>query len=348
LWGHLYGALVCHGFDGKSRSLSFAGDVQLLNSKRVPKTSIYQRLARESSRGHRDKVISLRLILSATTVTLITISVITIGRVAEHSSLEALTAEIETRLILEARNLASISAEALLNDQPEAQLVPLVNDIVKGRPDLAFAVVLDNQKKIRGHKNIHLVGDKYQQLAELKPMPFQLDLKPKEVILGNAEVRVAVAPVRHSSGRILGTALIGFRNTYLNFVVTKSRKNLIWMTAALVCAGIATTLLLMSWLLRPVTILRNGLERIGQGDLDTPLILKDKTEFGLLAKAINGMAAQLKISQIEMLEKDRLEQEMALARRMQQSLLPNGATQIGTFVLRRSISSRGRGRRRLL
>jgi putative two-component system response regulator len=55
----------------------------------------------------------------------------------------------------------------------------------------------------------------------------------------------------------------------------------------------------MSWLLRPVAALREGLERIGRGDLETPMRLKDRTEIGLLADTVNTMALQLKASRDE-------------------------------------------------
>jgi serine phosphatase RsbU (regulator of sigma subunit)/anti-sigma regulatory factor (Ser/Thr protein kinase) len=144
---------------------------------------------------------------------------------------------------------------------------------------------------------------------------------------------VASVPVIHPNGKNLGTALVGMRRSYQEELVTRARQELVYFTAALLLVGAFLALILMSNLLRPVAALRQGLERIGRGDLDTPLQLKDRTELGLLADTVNGMAARLKATQAEMLEKERLSHEMDLAHQMQISLMPEAATEINGFVI---------------
>jgi len=73
----------------------------------------------------------------------------------------------------------------------------------------------------------------------------------------------------------------------------------------MVAIGVLLTLLAVSRLLAPLDTLRAGLERIGRGDLDTPIRLRNLTELGLLAAAIDAMAAQLKRSRAETRRKER-------------------------------------------
>ena len=89
----------------------------------------------------------------------------------------------------------------------------------------------------------------------------------------------------------------------------------------------------MTGLLRPVGVLRAGLERIGRGDLDTPIGLRDRTEFGMLADTVDDMASKLKVAQAELVEKERLTHELELARQIQQSLLPKSRTVAGQFLI---------------
>ncbi len=63
------------------------------------------------------------------------------------------------------------------------------------------------------------------------------------------------------------------------------------MVSAMILAAI-----FMSILFRPISQLREGLERIGQGDLDSPMNIRDATELGMLAETVNEMADQLKTS----------------------------------------------------
>jgi serine phosphatase RsbU (regulator of sigma subunit)/anti-sigma regulatory factor (Ser/Thr protein kinase) len=86
-------------------------------------------------------------------------------------------------------------------------------------------------------------------------------------------------------------------------------------------------------LLAPVETLRAGIENIGRGDLDTRLDVHDRTELGLLADAVNDMAARLKTARAENLERERLGHELELARAIQQRLLPREPRSAGAFAL---------------
>jgi len=279
----------------------------------------------------RRRVTSMRLIITFATMVLISVTVIGVGWVAERNAREALTTELETRLLLEARNLAKVGTEALLSEYPELTLCPVVKETQNERDDLDFVVVLDHEGKIQGHADARKLGTEYQPPAGMQPVATRGQILPGETLLGDQQLLTARVPIEYGDGQQLGTVVIGLRRAYLEAMVTKARKELIIFTTACLTAGIATAFLLMSFLLRPIAILRRGLERIGRGDLDTPVRLRDRTELGLLAEAVNGMASELKASQAEMLEKERLDHEMGLARGIQQSLLPAAANRVGPY-----------------
>jgi len=241
----------------------------------------------------------MRWIITGVTVTLITITVIGVGWVAERNAREALTSEMETRLILEARNLAFLSTDALLSDFPELTLYPVVSEMLEERPDLAFAVVLDHEGTIQGHQDARRLGTRFDRKDVFQPQPSLHPLNEGEVLLGNPDMLVASVPASHANGQVIGSALVGLRRSHLEAMVTRSRQDLVLFLAGLLAAGIASTLVLMSLLLRPIGALREGLERIGRGDLDTPMNLRDRTELGLLARTVNDMASNLKAAREE-------------------------------------------------
>src|SRR6185295_9631353 len=98
------------------------------------------------------------------------------------------------------------------------------------------------------------------------------------------------------------------------------RQQLLVMVFGLILSVILS-FMLMSRLLKPVSVLRRGLQRIGQGDLETPIQLEDRTELGALAHTVNDMARDLKRAQAVMLAQGRLEHEVDIARQIQRSLL---------------------------
>ena len=243
-------------------------------------------------------------IITGVVVALITLTVIGVGWVAERNAREALTEESETRLLLEARNLALLSIDPLLSAYPELTLYPAVTELLEERPGLSFAVVLDHRGTIQGHADARLLGTSFKRDRNHTPVATTQELMPGEMMLGDEDMLVAWVPVRHANGQVLGSVLVGLQRSYLQAMATRSRQEMIYITAVLLAAGIASALLLMSLLLRPVHDLRKGLERIGRGDLDTPMHLKDRTELGLLADAVNEMASNLKTARKESRQKE--------------------------------------------
>ena len=279
------------------------------------------------------RVISMRLIVSLAAATLVAASVIGVGTVAERNTREMLMSEVEARLLLEASNLAHLSVEALLDDFPELTLNPVISEIREKRSDLAVVSVLDRQGLIVGNADTRRYGTRLAVLDSLAPVETSQDLEEGEMFLGNASLLVAAVESRLADGQIVGRAVVGLRRDAIEALVTRARRQMLIVSAVLLGLGLLASVLLMRMLLRPVTVLRQGLERIGHGDLDSPMRMKDRTELGLLADTVDEMAARIRASQRDLVEKERLAHEMDLARDIQLSLLPDTHTVAGDFVI---------------
>ena len=216
---------------------------------------------------------------------------------------------------------------------PFPTLHPLVRELESERDDLAFAVVLDHRGTIQGHADARRLGSRFDLPPELEPRPAPARLQARERLLANPDLLVVESPVTSVAGQHLGTALLGMRRAVVERAITDARRAQTVFLATLMALGVGGALILISGLLRPIAALRAGLERIGRGDLDTPLAVRDRTELGLLAEAVNDMAAALKSAQREALEKERLAREVEIAREIQRRLLPAGAHESGGAVL---------------
>lgn len=279
------------------------------------------------------RVFSIRWIVTAVAVFLTAAAVLSVGALAERQTRVALTKELESRLALEARNLALTSAGVLLEDYPELTLHPLLREKLARQPELADAVVVDHQGRIQGHADAQRLGTPYQPASGLVPAEGVAALESGSSIWRGSGTLVAIAPVTHPSGKTLGTVVVGMRLEYLEGVLARSRGQQAILLGLLLVVGVATSFLVVSHILRPVAVLRTGIERIAGGDLVTPVRVRDRTELGLLADAINEMAAGLHRAQEVRLERERLSHEMDLAREIQRSLLPAGRIETGAFVI---------------
>ncbi|UCE03084.1 MAG: SpoIIE family protein phosphatase [Candidatus Latescibacterota bacterium] len=265
---------------------------------------------------------SIRFIVSAATVAVVSSAVVGVGTVGERHVRSVLTKEIETRMLMTARNLARMSASSLLSEFPELTLHPVIKEIQSDHPELASVVVVDHRGQIQGHADVRSLGSSYRAAADLRMVRTDHVLAPGEGFLSNPENLVARVPVRHPSGAEIGLVYVSFHRSHLEAAVTASRRQQAIMLPLFLALAIASALVLMTVLLRPIAKLRSGLERIGRGDLDTPIELRDRTEFQMLAESINDMASQLRTAQEQMMDKERLKHEMELARQIQGSLLP--------------------------
>jgi putative nucleotidyltransferase with HDIG domain len=243
--------------------------------------------------------ISLKLLLSLTTAAVAVVAVIAATAVLEHNERRVLQVELQSRLALEARNLALLSTDALLTDFPELVLVPLVHDLVERNDELAIAVVVDGRGLVRGHSDARQVGARYESATDLRPVDGGGRLLPDEQLLGDDETIAMRVPIRYRNGQVLGWVVAGQRRDLVDELLAETQRHIGLMAAALAAIGALAAALLMSRLLRPLDAIREGLARIGRGDLERPIGLSSRTELGLLSGTVDTMASHLRASRAE-------------------------------------------------
>lgn len=282
------------------------------------------------------RVWSIRWIATGVTVLLTTLAVVSVGVVADRNAGEALDRELQSRTLLLARNLALTSSGALLGEFPELTLQPVVRRLLDQQPELAFAAVVNHEGRVQAHPDARRLGTAFAPEPDLVPIaPAGAPPGGAESLRGDREALLADVPVYAQDGtRVIGRAFVSLRRDYIERALAASRRQQAFVTLVFLAAGVAVAFVLMSGLLRPVAALRAGLQRIGRGDLDSPIELRDRTEIGLLAETVNDMTRALRQAQSEMVERERLGREMELAREIQQSLLPARPVLAAPFLLR--------------
>jgi len=153
-------------------------------------------------------VISIRWVVTGVAVVLVAAAVLSVGAVAERNLRRTLSREIETRLVLEARNLALTSSGALLSEFPELTLVPLVRTMQEERPELAFVVVIDHLGRVQGHADPRHLGEPFTLPEGLGPAAGATGLKPGERMLASPRLLVVEAPVSYANGPPIGRSKV--------------------------------------------------------------------------------------------------------------------------------------------
>ena len=283
--------------------------------------------------GRKRSIFGIRTIVAGAAAVLTTLIVLGVTGVLERRTRMVLVEEIDARLLSEARGLAVASASSLLTDYPELLLAPIVKKMCVEQPELALVEVVDRSGVVQGHPDVRQIGAAYAPPSDLRALPGTAGRRQDEDLAQNPTMLLVSVPIRDATGRLLGKAVVGMRRSHIDQAVNRVSRQQYVVLAAFLVAGVAASFLLMGVLLRPIGVLRQGIERIGRGEKGVTVTLNDKTEFGLLAEAINDMSGALEKAQGEMVERARLQHEMDLARQIQRSLLPSKQTVAGDFVI---------------
>ena len=172
----------------------------------------------------RRAVWSIRWIVACAAVVLTTLVVLGVTAIMESRTRNVLAREIESRLMLQARNLALTSSGAIVTDYPELTLAPLARVMQASQPELALVVVLDRLGNIQGHPDVRLLGTPFVPPPGLTAVPTTAPQGPHETITGNAQILVASAPILNARGELLGTALVGLSRAYVEQAMSQIRR----------------------------------------------------------------------------------------------------------------------------
>lgn len=109
---------------------------------------------------------------------------------------------------------------------------------------------------------------------------------------------------------------------HIRQIAKNARFNMTFATLLFALLGVVSAILLVAFVLKPIHTLAEGAKRIGEGDLNHEVQVKSNDEVGDLAHMFNVMTRNLKDDRIQLIEKEKLEQELNIAMQIQHTLLP--------------------------
>jgi sigma-B regulation protein RsbU (phosphoserine phosphatase) len=137
---------------------------------------------------------------------------------------------------------------------------------------------------------------------------------------GGQKLFLLASPYRHSTGLRWRIVTLIPEDDFLADVRAGFRRSLLWSVLAAVGA-LVFGLIVSLFMVKPILTLTSHVRRIGQGELDEELHLRQSPEMIRLSEEINTMSAGLR-------DRLRMRQALALAMDVQQNLLPAETPQI--------------------
>ncbi len=266
--------------------------------------------------------VSLRWIFALSVGALLSFLTLATGQILIAHEREVLEQETERRLLAQCRNLASLSSSPLLDEFPEFVLHPLIKDILDENAELAYAVVVDRDGRVRGDRELRSVDQVFVDRPTLIERPVDLPKGGGEAFRHDDEILEVSVPILYRDGSLLGRVHLGMRQEHLDRAIAAARRSTLHVVLGALVVGLLFAFLLTSRIVRPINQLTRGTEEIGRGNLDYRIDVKSRTEVGRLAHTFNEMTGRLKEAQKAMIEKERLNRDLEIAHEIEEKLLP--------------------------
>jgi adenylate cyclase len=201
-----------------------------------------------------------------------------------------LTEEVQKRGILMVNMLAEDSKGPLLSD--DDLLLHKSMAEVKESEGVVYALISDEKGRIRADSELEHLG---------KALPDEVGvtiLSEEGVIIRLANDRGRMVldfnrPISYM-GIEIGTARLGISTELISKAVMKAQSRILLITLLSLAVGILGSVILSSFLARPIHRLAEGARAIGSGDLDYRIEVATPDELGELTHSFNQMAENLR------------------------------------------------------
>jgi serine phosphatase RsbU (regulator of sigma subunit)/anti-sigma regulatory factor (Ser/Thr protein kinase) len=220
-----------------------------------------------------------------------------------------------------ARSLSDSSRERIIKNN-YLSLIQLLKEIKANNENIDQVFVINTDGKIIAHNDTEKLYTDYSRddknVTERYTLNDVLVLKYKD----GKGYRYDIAYSINFQGIDMGEVHIFISKKGIDKVM--SGKVLNWMLPVMLIFLISAggIYLLLGLIINPLQRLREGALAIGEGRLDHRIELEGEDEFSQIANAFNDMANKFKGAQESLVEQEKMQKEIAVAKEIQQTLLP--------------------------
>ena len=278
--------------------------------------------------GIRKKRFGLRFKFSVMVAGLILIVTIGISSILSFVSIEnqrrALGNQMMDKALLSLDNMTNVAREGILNND-ELLLLSVIAKTMANR-DINYSVILDVNNRVIAHSDINergkiLTDEVTRKASESDEILVYPEFIPDEL----EKMYILSSPVMVGEKKV-GYAQIGYSTESIFKTINDARRtnifSALYVTAVTIIVGIIGAIIMASITIKPIKILAKGVNIIGEGRLDYKIHIKSRDEIGLLSDEFNRMTSRLLEYQNKMQEKAKLDEQLEIARQIQQDLIP--------------------------
>jgi anti-anti-sigma factor len=236
-----------------------------------------------------------------------------------------------------AENLASRSVPVLLDPSEysihQTNLSAELAKLMASNDEVAYAQLVDATGNIRASGRIDEVFQPYRAPGGRVLLDEGRVLWSHHTRAGRdvREISVAVSVRGESAPIDVGRLHLGIFEDTVDATIEDTRVQTSLLLLAIFGVGMLLVIGLVQVFVRPIQMLTDGVRAIGDGNLDGKLDVSGPAEIGAIAGVFNEITEKFKKAQDSVLEQEKMQKEIEVAKQIQQSLLPRKRPEISGY-----------------
>lgn len=237
-----------------------------------------------------------------------------------------------------AENIASRSVSTLVDPSEfsidQTNLTSELSKLVGAGDEIAYARVVDAMGNVRASGRVDEVFQPDPSPAgELITEDGRITWSRHDAPGGEIrDIAVKVAVPGSDGQRFeVGTMRLGVYKDAIEDAIDDTRWSTSMLLLAIFAAGILLIMGLVQVFVRPIQLLTDGVRAIGDGNMDGKLDVRGPAEIGAIAGVFNEITEKFKKARDSILEQEKMQKEIEVAKQIQQSLLPRRRPEISGY-----------------
>ncbi len=206
-----------------------------------------------------------------------------------------LLAEYKSKGIAITKTIAR-SSNQILFDSPYETTQAMIDSFLNTK-GVAYLIVQDQQGEIIAHTFVPTIPPLFHQDSLINNLDIEIDSLQEEAIIHQLYIP-EIGQVINIQYPILagvgGYVHVGLYRELINRQIWQAALSQVTIIGFLFTLSIIASYIFIGYLSQDLNILIQGVKRVQKGDYDTQIQVRDRNEIGLLARAFNGMVAEVK------------------------------------------------------
>ncbi|MFQ6103883.1 MAG: SpoIIE family protein phosphatase [Candidatus Glassbacteria bacterium] len=249
--------------------------------------------------------------------------------------------DIRSQLLYQALNIAQhLSKNAwgyIINDN-DLGLASLARNAISDNQLVKEIIIVDNKNKIYGHSDPYMIFEEYSPPPKQVPFITRKEYAISTYTVPDGEEIYQVTTPIYIEGdqqaeNVIGSTIVRISGRQISTALRKAQDEVLLYAALILVFGNVGILFLIHILMMPFKKLASWVRGIGEGTIEDSLIIDSDNDLGEIAEAFNDMARKFRFAQSELVEKERLQQEIEVAKEIQHMLLPRSFPELEGYEI---------------